>query len=468
MQLQNPQATTTPIKPMLNGQKQGITPATPTALATGLQAMENAPAQNKAGYTPTSSAMSAWTGPTSTPTPTNDVMPPATAQTTLQQTPGGQYGTINENRYGNNSHLRGDYRSPGSGGSSTGFTSPLQNPNATAHQSNFGPVDTGVDEFRQFGDQYYNHTMDRLNPQMDRREGQVRQSLIDRGLQPGTEAFNAELSLMNQSNNDMMSSAALGAEQLGLQAQNQYFGQESQNNQFGLAQNQQNYGQQFGYDQLANALRQSQIGANASTASARASANASMHNAGLQHSLGMNNLNETGRQFDVNNIYNTNGQNQQFMLGLGSLYNNMQNTGINQFNSQQGANNQWFNQTGALTANAPGVIFNPNQNYVGNQINANGQHMGAIGADSGMGAGLASGLIGMFSDIRLKENVELVDSIDGLDVYEFDYIDKSIGSERYRGVMAQDVIKSKPEAIKWRDGFMTVLYDLLPVNMEVV
>lgn len=385
----------------------------------------------------------------------------------LQQTPGGQWGNIGN--YGNQGSNTGSSSgtSFGSRPSNNNTSGSTNNNNATQWNSNFAPVDTGVDNFRQFGDQYYNQMMERNQPLMAQRENQARQSLIDRGLQPGTAAFESEISMLNQSNNDFMNSAAVQAEQLGLQAQNQYFGQESQNNQFGLAQNQQNYGQQFGYDQLANALEQSRIGADASMFGAGASANASMYNAGLNNQLGMAQLASNDRQFDVNNILATNGQNQNYNLGLMGQYNNFMNTGINQFNSQQAANNQWWNQISGATSNAPGINFTPNTGYTNSQIQANQNNMGAIGQDNQMYAGLLGGALA--SDSRLKENIELVDNVDGVNVYDFDYIDKSYGDGRYRGVMAQEIEADYPDAVvEMGNGFKAVDYSQLPVDMERV
>ena len=393
--------------------------------------------------------------------------PSSTLATALQQAPGGQFGSIGQTRYGqptseqmNNSGLSG-WRSSSSVGGSGGSA---PNQNATQWNSNFAPVDTGTENFRQFGDQMYNHSMSRLQPQLEQQEQGLRQSLVDRGLQPGTEAYNAEFNRMDNARNDMMSATALGAEQLGLQAQNQYFGQQSQNNQFGLAQNQQNYGQQFGYDQLANALAQARIGAQASTASANASANASMHNAGLANQLGYSQLNEGGRQFDIGNIFNTNGQNQNFMLGLLGANNASQNTGINQFNSQQGANNNWWNQISGATSNAPGVSFTPNTGYTNSQIQGNQNYMNAIGADTSAATGLLGGAM-MMSDERVKENIEFVETVNGVNVYDFDYIDKSNGDGRYRGVMAQEVMETHPDAVVDIAGVYHVDYNKLPVDM---
>ena len=78
---------------------------------------------------------------------------------------------------------------------------------------------------------------------------------------------------------------------------------------------------------------------------------------------------------------------------------------------------------------------------------------------------LLGGGLSLFSDVRLKENIEYIETVDGINVYEFDYIDQP---GRYKGVIAQEVIQDKPEAIRWQDGFMKVIYDLLPVDMEVV
>ena len=68
------------------------------------------------------------------------------------------------------------------------------------------------------------------------------------------------------------------------------------------------------------------------------------------------------------------------------------------------------------------------------------------------------------SDIELKENVELVGSSpNGVNVYEFDYKDKSYGEGRYRGVVAQEVPESSFVA---EDGYLWVNYSNLDVNFE--
>ena len=74
--------------------------------------------------------------------------------------------------------------------------------------------------------------------------------------------------------------------------------------------------------------------------------------------------------------------------------------------------------------------------------------------------------IAALSDIRLKENVEQVDvSPDGHKVYEFNYKNNPT---RYRGAMAQDVVKIDPMAVGIHDNYLTVDYSKIDVDMEVV
>jgi len=94
------------------------------------------------------------------------------------------------------------------------------------------------------------------------------------------------------------------------------------------------------------------------------------------------------------------------------------------------------------------------------------------GKDTGammMGAlstGLSIASIFASSDIRMKEDIKQVGiSPDGHKIYEFNYIGKPT---RYRGVMAQDVVKIDPMAVGIRDGYLSVNYGKIDVDMEVI
>ena len=71
------------------------------------------------------------------------------------------------------------------------------------------------------------------------------------------------------------------------------------------------------------------------------------------------------------------------------------------------------------------------------------------------------------SDIKVKENINKVGkSPQGYSIYEFNYIGDA---QRYRGVMAQDVVKQHPMAVEvMSSGYLGVNYDLIDVNMEEV
>jgi hypothetical protein len=103
----------------------------------------------------------------------------------------------------------------------------------------------------------------------------------------------------------------------------------------------------------------------------------------------------------------------------------------------------------------------------------------ATGAQAGSAAGgwgsliggVVGGAAGYFSSRALKENIELIDVSDmGIPVVEFNYRSDP-AKVRYRGVLAEDVAKIKPEAvIDDNSGYQKVLYDMIDVpfvRMEV-
>ena len=73
----------------------------------------------------------------------------------------------------------------------------------------------------------------------------------------------------------------------------------------------------------------------------------------------------------------------------------------------------------------------------------------------------------MASDMKLKENIIKVgNSPSGINVYEWNYIGKS---QRYRGVLAQELLESHPEAVAMcPNGFLGVYYGKIDVKMEAV
>ena len=90
--------------------------------------------------------------------------------------------------------------------------------------------------------------------------------------------------------------------------------------------------------------------------------------------------------------------------------------------------------------------------------------MGAVG---GLAGGGAAAFTAYKSDPRLKENIERVgkDESTGLNLYEFNY---KWDERRFVGVMANEVQEVYPEAVGEEQGFLTVNYDMLGLEMKEI
>jgi hypothetical protein len=70
-----------------------------------------------------------------------------------------------------------------------------------------------------------------------------------------------------------------------------------------------------------------------------------------------------------------------------------------------------------------------------------------------------------WSDVRLKENLEHVGWQNGFNIYEFNFRGET---QRLRGALAQEIIKTHPEAVAECDGYLMLNYDALGIEMKVV
>lgn len=118
------------------------------------------------------------------------------------------------------------------------------------------------------------------------------------------------------------------------------------------------------------------------------------------------------------------------------------------------------NQSSAAPTNVLGAYQNA---YQGNLNSYNAQVGSANSATSGLTGLLGTGSLAAataFSDSRLKKNIKRIGEMkNGLPVYQFSYLWDTI---KHIGVMAQDVLHVKPEAvIIGKDGFMMVDYSMI-------
>ena len=112
-----------------------------------------------------------------------------------------------------------------------------------------------------------------------------------------------------------------------------------------------------------------------------------------------------------------------------------------------------------LPAQPPPPVMMPPTNRLGGALSL-AQSALSIGAS-------VATLAAAGSDIKLKQNIKKVGkSPQGHNIYEFNYIGDT---QRYRGVMAQDVVKIHPMAVEVMDnGYLGVKYAMIDVNMEEV
>lgn len=154
-----------------------------------------------------------------------------------------------------------------------------------------------------------------------------------------------------------------------------------------------------------------------------------------------------------NNIYNR-------LTGVSNSGYGATNTGVQSNTQNADALGNIYGQAGNAKANAAinqGNIYN---NAV-SSLFGGGQSSYGGGNNSYNALAAMKGL--PWSDINLKENIKPIGKENGHNVYEFNYIGEP---ERYRGVMAQEVMKTNPDAVKLRNGHLSVNYNKIGVEFK--
>jgi len=239
-------------------------------------------------------------------------------------------------------------------------------------------------ETQRLEDSTFQAATQRLQPQFDRQRAQLEQRLADQGLPIGSDAYEQELSRMEESQNEQLSRLSLDAVAQGRAEQ----------------------------DRLARL-------------------SAALRGQALNEQFGLSSLEQQARQ--------------QSFGELGSLLG---------FNTP-------FSQQSTPFIDVAGIA---QSGYQGQLAQSQAQQQAAQQQASNI-AGVGQLAAFAFSDIRLKENVKLVKSGAGYNLYEFNYIGDS---QRYRGVMAHEIESILPEAVTEIDGYKAVNYAMLGEKMEAV
>lgn len=142
------------------------------------------------------------------------------------------------------------------------------------------------------------------------------------------------------------------------------------------------------------------------------------------------------------------------------LQNQLTGAGITQNQAQNSLNNQWFNQQGASNAGWDNLSkllgMAGSIGGLGGTSSSSGKNgsslSGAMGGLGGLLTGVGS-IGGLFSDASLKKNVKKKGKTkNGETEYEWEWnksAEKRVGKKgKDSGVLAQEVVKNKPDAVK--------------------
>jgi hypothetical protein len=216
-------------------------------------------------------------------------------------------------------------------------------------------------------------------------------------------------------------------------------------NQSALAQLQTTPGYQFTLGQGNNAINAAGA-ANGTLNSGNQATTLSNYDSGLAQNTYSNYVNQLQPYLGASN---------SAAQGISGAYQNLGN-------QQAGVQNNLINNevgalTGAGNANASAALANSNQaqSTVSGGVKAVGGLLSSPTSGT-IGTSILSGLASIFSDERLKDDIEPVGELfDGTNIYRYRYK----GDDTMRiGVMAQEVQEKNPDAVIDVDGFLAVNY----------
>lgn len=116
-----------------------------------------------------------------------------------------------------------------------------------------------------------------------------------------------------------------------------------------------------------------------------------------------------------------------------------------------------LNQANSNYALQAAAMNNANNTDWGGMLGGAGSILGGAGS-----LAKAGGVSALMSDIRVKENLKKLDTVDGINIYRFDYIN---GAKNQVGVIAQEMQEKCPECVIEGD-ILKVDYSKLPEKVQ--
>lgn len=166
---------------------------------------------------------------------------------------------------------------------------------------------------------------------------------------------------------------------------------------------------------------------------------------------------------DLQNYNLSNAATLQGIAGLTQVAQAGQGVYAQSANYLQGASSSAASAASTAGSSATGLA-NVNANYATQMQQANAQSSAGIG--SLVGTMAMAGATAYASDSRLKTNIQLVDNINGHNIYTWDWKEQDYGYNK--GVIAQEILVSVPEAVTMMDnGYYAVNYNMLGLDYLV-
>lgn len=309
----------------------------------------------------------------------------------------------------------------------------------------------GANDFSADRDKVENALMARMQPSLDQNKANLRQQLVNRGLQPGSVAYNRAFDEASRAEND----ARLGAILSAGQEQSRLVGMVRDRATFENSAQQQDFSQQLARGQFGNAAQQ-QI---------------------YDQLLGRANFGNTATQQNADNAYRTTAGNNAVIQGNNAIQTqkfNEQNALRAMFlNEQYALRNQQINETTGLLSGSQvqNPNFSPTQSAQMPTVDMAGlmqqDYQNRVAAAQAKSAGtgaILGGLASLFSlsDKTAKRDIKKVGKLKGHNLYEYRYRGEFDDGRKHIGVMAQEAEKKRPDAVrKGADGLRRVNYGAL-------
>lgn len=267
--------------------------------------------------------------------------------------------------------------------------------------------------------------MDLLNPQFTREQEQIQTRLANQGLTPGSEAYNNSYDEYNNLKAKTLDNATLNAASYAQQQQ-----------------------------QVALAARDQQI-----------------NEAQAAQQLPLNEFQALTGQAQVTNPQFTAPQSNivappDYATAAANNY----QAQLAAYNASTGSSNSLtgnlFGLGGSFLGAGPGSVGSNIAGGIGSLFGAGSAAGAGLSITGSAGADAALSTFAMMSDINVKESISFVGKENGHNIYDFNY---KGDPRRYRGVMAQEVQKTRPDAVhRMPNGFLAVDYGRIGVRFREV